>query len=202
VMGAGFLRKTIALDDGASRRVVDAICRSANRMSQVVSDFHDLAKLEAGTLALDCRPCDVVATLRAAVAALEVEARERRLSLTMEASAPSLLAKCDRMRLGQIASKLLSNALRFTPPEGRIVLRAEAADGLVRISVSDSGRGIPTDQLGSLFDYSANARRSPRDGPGLGLAIVRGLVELHSGKVAVESRLGEGSTFAFTLPRA
>lgn len=202
VMGAGFLRKTIATDDGASRRVVDAICRSANRMSQVVSDFHDLAKLEAGTLALDCRSCDVVAALRAVVAALEVEAQERRLSLTMEASAPTMLAKCDRMRLMQIVSKLLSNALRFTPPEGRVVLRLADEDGLVRISVTDTGRGIPAEQLCSVFDYGANARRSPRDGPGLGLPIVRGLVELHSGKVAVESRVGEGSTFAFMLPRA
>ena len=200
VMGAGFLRKTIAADDGASRRVVEAISRSANRMSQVVSDFHDLAKLEAGTLVLDRRPCDVVATLRAAVTAFEVEAQERRLSLTMEASAPSLLVKCDRTRLTQIASKLLSNALRFTPPDGRVALRVAADDGLVRISVTDTGRGIPAEQLGSLFEYSSNARRSPRDGPGLGLAIVRGLVELHSGEVVVESRVGEGSTFAFTLP--
>jgi signal transduction histidine kinase len=202
VMGAGYLKKTIPAEESAARRVVDAISRSADRMNHVVSDFHDLAKLEAGLLPFEPQPCDVVATLHLAMAPLHAQARERAIALGLEVPNERPLAQCDRIRLGQIASKLIGNALKFTPPEGRIVVRVTAEDERVRISVSDTGRGIPAERLPVIFDRAANARHTPRDGPGLGLAIVRGLVELGHGEIMVESRVGEGSTFAFTLPRA
>jgi signal transduction histidine kinase len=202
VMGAGFLRKTIPADESAARRVVEAISRSAERMSQVVGDFHDLAKLESGLLPFEGRPCDVVAALHGAMAPLQAQARERGITLNLELSEDRPVAICDRVRLVQIVSKLVGNALKFTASGGHVVLRIEALDGSVRISVIDTGRGIPPDRIATIFDHAANARRSPRDGPGLGLPIARGLVELHHGKITVESRVGQGSTFAFTLPGA
>jgi signal transduction histidine kinase len=202
VMGAGFLKKTISGDDGASRRVVEAIGRSADRMSQVVGDFHDVAKLESGALVIDTRPWDVVPTVHGVIGPLIAQAQERGIELSFDAPGQPTLARCDRARLVQIISKLVGNALKFTQQGGRVVVRIEREGERVRISVSDTGRGIAPERLNEIFDRAANARRSPRDGPGMGLAIVRGLVELQGGDVTVESRVGEGSVFSFTLPAA
>jgi signal transduction histidine kinase len=202
VMGAGFLKKTIGPQEASARRVIDAIARSADRMSQVIGDFHDLARLDAGRMALDRQPCELTAALRTALAPFEGPAADAGIRLELEFPGAPLGALCDRTRVIQIVSKLISNALRFTPPQGSIVLRASREGGTVRVSVTDTGRGIPADRLSSIFDYAANARRTPRDGPGLGLAIVRGMVELHGGRVSVESRVNEGSAFSFTLPAA
>jgi signal transduction histidine kinase len=200
VMGAGFLRKTVAREETSARRVIDAIARSAERMSQVIGDFHDLARLDAGRMVLDRQVCDVSSTLRAAVLPFEGAAKDAGIRLELELPDAPLDALCDRGRLLQITSKLVGNALRFTPPQGGVVVRASRDGDRILITVSDTGRGIPAERLSTIFDYAANARRTPRDGPGLGLAIVRGLVELQGGRVTVESRVSEGSVFAFTLP--
>jgi signal transduction histidine kinase len=200
VMGAGFLRKTISADDGAGRRVVEAIARSTERMSQVIGDFHDLAKLESARIALDLRPWDVVAVLQGALPSFEPKARERGVRLELEVPALPLIALCDRARLLQVVTKLVANAIKFTNPDGRVVIRAAEERGAARISVTDTGRGIPADRLTSIFDHRVNARRTPRDGPGLGLAIAQSLLQLQGTRIEVESRVDQGSTFSFTLP--
>jgi signal transduction histidine kinase len=200
VMGAGFLRKTVSADDGPARRVVEAIARSTDRMSQVIGDFHDLAKLEAGRIALDLRPWDVVAILHAAIPTFEPRARERGVRLELEVPQAPLIALSDRARLVQVLSKLVGNAIKFSAAEGRVVVRAEEKDGAVRVAVSDSGRGIAPDRLLAIFDHVANARRSPRDGPGLGLAIAQGLLGLQGSKIEVQSLVEKGSVFSFSLP--
>lgn len=203
VMGAGFLKKTVASDEGgAARRVVDAIARSADRMSQVVTDFHDLAKIEAGTLAVEARPCDLEQVVRGALLPFQTLASERGVRVQIEGGRESLQAKCDRARLAQIVGKLVGNAIKFTPEGGTVVVRMEAHDAMVRVTVRDTGRGIAAERLPTIFDRENNQRQSPRDGPGLGLAIARGLVELQGGRIEVTSDMGKGSTFAFTLPRA
>ncbi len=200
VMGAGFLRKTVSAEDGAARRVVEAIARSTDRMSQVIGDFHDLAKLEAGRITLDLRAWDVIAVLQGAFPAFEAKARERGVRLELEVPKAPLVALSDRARLVQVVSKLVGNAIKFTNAEGRVALRVEERSGAVRVAISDSGRGIPADRLTSIFDHTANARRSPRDGPGLGLAIAQGLLLLQGSKIEVESRVEKGSVFSFALP--
>ncbi len=207
VMGAGFLKKTIATEgeEGRSaRKVVDAIARSADRMSQVIGDFHDLSKLEMGTLEVDLRPCDVASAIRAASGPFAQQAGERSVELTVETPDEPVLAQCDRGRLVQILGKLAHNAVKFTPAGGRITVRVAGpgSERMVRVSVADTGRGVPPEIVGQIFDHAANARRTPREGPGLGLAIARGLVELQGGELTVVSRVGAGSTFTFTLPRA
>jgi signal transduction histidine kinase len=204
VMGAGYLRKTVPNEGDearSSRRVVEAIVRSADRMSQVISDFHDLSKLDMGTLEINVTPCEVVGVLHAAMGPLTVQANEKSIELTFDAPTKPVLARCDRARLVQIVGKLAHNATKFTPPKGRIAVRISSDDKFVRVTVSDTGRGIAPEIIGEIFDHGANARRTPREGPGLGLAISRGLVELQGGELTVESRVGEGSTFSFTLPR-
>jgi two-component system phosphate regulon sensor histidine kinase PhoR len=204
VMGAGYLKKTMTNEGEearSARRVVEAIARSADRMSQVIGDFHDLSKLETGTLEIDVRPCDVVATVRATVGQLSKQAGERSLNVSFDAPAEPVVALCDPARVLQIVSKLAHNATKFTPPGGSVTVSIAADAKAARVDVRDTGRGIPPEIVNEIFDHAANARRSPREGPGLGLAIARGLVELQGGVLTVESRPGEGSTFTFTLPR-
>ncbi len=207
VMGAGFLKKTILVDegkDGAVRRVVEAITRSTDRMGQIISDFHDLARLEGGRVDLDRREWDVSPLLRETADRLGPQAHERHLGLEVDVPDQPVIASCDRGRLLQVLSKLVGNAIKFTPPTqsaGRIALRATLDGESVKVQVVDTGRGIAPERLSAIFDYAANARRAPRDGPGLGLPIARGLVELHGGRIDVESQTGAGSTFTFTLPR-
>jgi signal transduction histidine kinase len=142
-----------------------------------------------------------VTALQAAKVMFEAQASPHgvRLELELPPEGP-LRALCDRARLTQIVSKLVANAVKFTQPQGRVTISAEREGDSVRVSVADTGRGIAADRLPTIFDRRANARRTPRDGPGLGLAIVHALVEAHGGSVRVESRVGEGSVFSFSLP--
>jgi signal transduction histidine kinase len=113
---------------------------------------------------------------------------------------PPILA--DHHRIQQVLANLLGNAIKFSPPGGRISLRAEAAGGEVRFSVSDTGAGVPPDHHDAIFDIYWQGRRGRQMGAGLGLAIAKAIVEAHGGRIWVESELGKGSTFHFTVPAA
>jgi len=202
VMGAGFLRKTVASEDDGARRVVNAISRSADRLGQLISDFHDLAKLESGRLPVHPLACDVGVTLAGGIDGLALRAGEREVQLAFEPPAGPAIAMCDAGRLVQVVTNLVGNAIRFTEAGGRVVIRVQADDAWVRVTVSDTGRGIAAERLTSIFDPVANSSRVSRDGPGLGLPIVKGLVELQHGKVTVTSKVGEGSSFEVALPKA
>ena len=133
-----------------------------------------------------------------------MEAHHHRLAI--QPPAPPIVVTADRMRLRQVLLNLLSNAIKFTTDGGRITLRAQPEDsGRVRIAVTDTGIGIaPADQH-RLFQEFVQLDASPSrhyEGTGLGLALSKRLVELHGGTIGVESQLGQGSTFWFTMPRA
>jgi signal transduction histidine kinase len=112
------------------------------------------------------------------------------------------LVRADQERVARVFANLIGNALKFTPDGGRVVLRAEGAGAEVRFSVSDNGSGISPEQLPHVFDRFWQARHARRGGAGLGLAIAKAIVEAHRGRLWVESRVGAGSTFSFTLPVA
>jgi signal transduction histidine kinase len=108
----------------------------------------------------------------------------------------------DAARINQVLSNLVGNAVKFTPRDGLITISAEQVDGEVRFAVIDTGPGIPAEQLPHIFGRFWQAKSSDRRGIGLGLAIAKGIVEAHSGRIWVESSVGLGSTFYFTLPVA
>jgi signal transduction histidine kinase len=127
------------------------------------------------------------------------EAAQKHIRVEVKAFADLSVVKADRRALRSILDNLLTNALRYTPPDGEILLAAEEIKDFVQFTVRDTGRGIEAERLAAIFD-----RFNPfsESGSGLGLALVRRLVESLGGQIAVESRLGHGTTFRFTLPIA
>jgi signal transduction histidine kinase len=174
------------------------IKRAGERMNRLVQDLLDVAKLEAGRVGIDAREIQVAPLMREAHEMLAPLAAEKsRLDCAVSDGLPPVTA--DGGRVLQVLSNLVGNAVKFTPKEGRIVIRAESAPGGVRFSVTDTGPGIPQEQLGKLFSRFWQGNPTDRRGIGLGLSIARAIVDAHGGRIWVESRVGEGTTFFFTL---
>lgn len=182
--------------------LLDVAARSARQMNRLISDLLDAMRLQAGRLALDVEDVGVDEVLRQTEEAFQPIADERHVRFDVVAPKETEVVRADPLRLSQIVGNLLGNALKFTPAQGRVTLCANMQGGDVVFQVRDSGPGIPPDQMDHLFDKFWQARPSDNRGAGLGLAIARGLVEAHGGKIWVESAVGTGSTFAFTLPAA
>ena len=128
------------------------------------------------------------------------QARPRQITIVCETDPQIREVFADRERLCQVLSNLMGNAVKFTPDRGRVVLRARRRAGEIQISIEDTGPGILAENLPYIFDRFWQADRKSRSGTGLGLPIAKSIVEAHGGRIWVESTLGHGSTFHFTLP--
>ena len=183
-----------------ARRQVDNIRSSALQMERLIRDLLQVKQIEAGYLTLERERLAPVVLLSEAVEQLEplVFAKEQNLRRVDETDGVYVYG--DRERLLQVFSNLIGNAVKFTPSGGQITIGAQVQDPVVVFSVSDSGPGIPQEHLPHVFDRFWQARRTGRHGIGLGLAIVKGIVEAHGGSVSVDSEIGQGTTFRFTLP--
>jgi signal transduction histidine kinase len=178
------------------------IKRAGDRMNRLIQDLLDVAKLESGRVAIEARELQVAPLVREAHDMLAPLAAERSIGLDrlVGDSLPAVTA--DAGRVLQVFSNLVGNAVKFTPKGGRIVIRADAVPGGVRFSVSDTGPGIPEEQLSKLFGRFWQGNPADRRGIGLGLTIAKGIIDAHGGRIWVESRVGEGTTFHFTLGTA
>ncbi len=179
------------------------ILASGRHLLSLINDILDLAKIEAGRMELDLEDFEVAQAIDNAV--VLVRERATRKGLLLEtALAPGLGAvRGDQRKVKQVLLNLLSNAVKFTPEGGRIEVRAQRLDGLVEVSVSDTGIGIAGEDQEAVFEEFRQVGTDyakKHEGTGLGLTLSRKFVELHGGRIAVKSRLGEGSTFTFTLP--
>ena len=190
------------LNDKQAEYIQD-IQSSGRHLLALINDILDLSKVEAGRMELELSRFDLPAAIGGAV--ILVRERATRHGLTLDVSVDDQLGQFvgDERKIRQVLLNLLSNAVKFTPEGGRLTIRAAPADGGVEISVSDTGIGIAPEDQEAIFqefrqvgtDY---ARK--REGTGLGLALARRFIDLHGGRIWVKSRLGEGSTFTFTLP--
>jgi signal transduction histidine kinase len=180
-------------------RLADTIQSSSRRLLALVSQIVELGRVRAGRLQLDLRPTDLRDVI--GQAAEEVRPLAERGELRLEVSVPDDLppTPADAERLQQIVVNLLANAVRFTPPGGRVSVSAAAGRGEVAVRVKDTGVGIPAVLVSKIFDPYEQAHHG-RGGSGVGLTLVRMLVEAHGGRVWVESEEGRGSCFTFTLP--
>jgi signal transduction histidine kinase len=190
-------------DPETTRRFLGVILANARRMQRLVDGLLDLSRIESGGWRPEPELLDAAAVAREAWALLADRAAQRQVGFetALEPGAERVYADPDAFR--QVLSNLLDNALRYTPPGGRITLRARREDGGVRVSVRDTGAGIPTEHLTRIFErfYRADAARSRDEGgTGLGLAIVKHLVEAHSGRVSAESEVSAGTEIACWFP--
>ncbi len=187
----------------ADLRTYDKVIENSIRsMDRLIRDLLDVSRMEAGSFAIRPTAVEARALIDEILKLFEPQARARGITISC-AVAPDLRPlHADRERLGQVLSNLLGNAVKFTAAGGRVLVRACGIDCSVQISVEDSGSGIPAEDLPHIFDRYWRADRVSRSGAGLGLAICKGIVDAHGGRIWVESTPGHGSKFHFTAPCA
>lgn len=183
-------------------RRLDVIRRSVDQMERLIKDLLDTARADAGRLTLEPNEFRLAPLLAEALLTLRPLAAEKaqRLEIAVADGVPPVRA--DRQRTLQVISNLVGNAIKFTPRGGRITVRAWRAGPNAVVCVDDSGAGIAPEDLPHVFERFWQARNERRTGAGLGLAIARSIVEAQGGRIWVESRLGHGARFFFTLPAA
>jgi signal transduction histidine kinase len=204
----GWLRllRTGTLDPDTTAHAIETVERNSRWQTHLIEDLLDVSQLVMGAVSIERRPVDLVSVVEAAVATVTTSAREKSITLDMALDLAARTASGDSGRLQQVVENLLVNAIAFTPPGGRVSVHLDRAGPFQRITVADTGTGIDASLLPHVFeDFRRGATANPRarGGLGLGLAIVRGIVELHGGRVMAQSEgRGHGSRFTVKLPRA
>jgi two-component system phosphate regulon sensor histidine kinase PhoR len=192
-------------DPGSAIEFVRVIDRHAERLRLLIEELLDLAAVEQGRSNLSVEPTSAAEVAAQAVGVVRPAAEAKRQDLVVDVPDDLPLCRADHDRLAQVLINLLDNAVKFTPDGGRIRIEARAAGDRLSIAVSDTGPGIPTDDLGRVFErfYRVERSRDRRDGgTGLGLAIAKHLVQAMDGSIEAHSSLGSGSTFRISLPLA
>jgi signal transduction histidine kinase len=195
-------KRPASTDDRRAYRNTAIIQRAALDMDRLIGDLLDVAAIESGEMSLTTAVESTEELVLSALEQLGEQAAARSLGLSYEIIGGPLRVPCDRQRIQQVFANLIGNALKFTPPGGAIRVRVEAQGALARFAVSDTGPGISRDELPYVFDRFWQGGRTTRSGAGLGLSIVKGIVEAHGGDTWLESEMGVGTTVYFTLPLA
>jgi PAS domain S-box-containing protein len=188
-----------------SRRLLGIVRRNGNRLAHLVSDILDLSRLDSMRFQLEPRRLSLAGLLEELAESMAGEFRAKKQIFGVQIAPKLPDVDGDRERLAQVFTNLLANAYRYTPEGGEVSLKAREAGGRVEVTVTDSGIGIRPEDQARIFDRFVRIQRGgtrPQGSTGLGLAITRGLVELHGGSISVSSQPGAGSTFAVTLPAA
>jgi signal transduction histidine kinase len=178
------------------------ISRSGVRMERLIGDLVDVASIAAGALAVTREMADLTSVVVEALDTFQPRAEAAGVVLTSDLTPPLTGAAFDPARVLQVLTNLLTNAIKFSPAGGRIVVRASRVGEDIHVSVSDQGIGIPAENIEAVFERFRQVRQNDRRGVGLGLYISKCIVQGHGGRIWADSRLGEGSTFNFTLPLA
>jgi PAS domain S-box-containing protein len=178
------------------------IRQAAEQMDGLISDLLDVTRVEAGRLAVDLKRENTEELLSDALRTLAPVTSQKSITLRLNSpdDLPDVMA--DRERIGQAISNLVGNAVKFSPAGGEIIVRVAVLDQEILFSVSDKGKGMNPEQLSHAFDRFWQSSRTDRQGAGLGLAITKGIIEAHGGRIWAESTPDAGSTFYFTLPTA
>lgn len=201
IMGYSQLMLSHEFDPATKRRFLETIYREAARLSSLVNDFLDLVRLESGRAKINKKPVQLRQLLEECVAILRPQADSRKIKLKL--TVPPLLppVPADEDRLRRVVINLLSNAIKFNRDGGSVEIKVEAAEEEVRVSVSDTGVGISPEEIPRIFEkFYRGQAEGEVPGSGLGLSIARQIIEAHGGKIWVESTLGQGSTFTFSIP--
>ncbi|MGE3974548.1 MAG: sensor histidine kinase [Bdellovibrionales bacterium] len=195
------------LDEASERKIdketiswLELAKRNADSSLRLISDILDMERIAEGKLELEIKSCDVTKLMKETVDNFVHAAAAKNVLLRFTPVTITEAIDCDHDRLAQVLSNLISNALKFTPEGGKIILKIERTGADITISVRDTGIGIPKDKKEQIFERFTQLGSKDRRGLGLGLHISKMLVEAHGGKLWVDSKLGEGSVFSFKLP--
>jgi len=194
-------------ETGEQQLCLDTIIKESERMTRLINNLLEIQRFEAGMADLDLQDLDLAQVVQEAVTAFQGAAYSKQIRLESEPCSPGWRVRGDSDRLAQVMANLLSNAIKFTPSGGqvRVAVKPAAENGksMVRVTISDNGPGIRPEVQGKLFDKFQQGDRLARvkeRGSGLGLALVRQIIEHHGGRVGLESEPGQGSQFYFLLP--
>jgi signal transduction histidine kinase len=190
------------LDDPTAREALADCVEESDRLLTMLKTLMDVAEAEAGMMNLARQTLDVRELLDEVIEVYEYVAEEKGIAVVKDCPA-SCEASVDPLRMRQVFANLLDNAIKYTPAGGRVFIRARSAEGRVIVQFTDNGMGIPAEEQGRIWErlYRGDKSRSQR-GLGLGLSLVKAIVEAHGGTVAVHSQPGEGSEFTVSLPAA
>jgi signal transduction histidine kinase len=183
---------------------VKDVLEAGQHLLSLINDILDLSKVEAGRMELDLADVSISQALNSGLTMNNERASRGGITLGLDVDPEIGLIQADERKLRQVIFNLLSNAVKFTPPGGRIDVTASLDDGMVEVAVADTGAGIAPEDQARIFEEFQQARgaSSRPEGTGLGLTLSRRFIELHGGHLWVESEVGAGSTFRFTLPRS
>jgi CheY-like chemotaxis protein/anti-sigma regulatory factor (Ser/Thr protein kinase) len=176
---------------------------SGRHLLELINEILDLSKVEAGRMELDVAPVDLRELLEHGAAMVRERASRHGITLTLDVADDVGVAEVDELKLKQVVLNLLSNAVKFTPHGGRVSVAARSADGEAHVSVRDTGIGVPEaerERIFEAFQRGGRGARASTEGTGLGLTLSRRIVELHGGRLWMESTPGRGSTFSFAIP--
>src|SRR5688572_7677546 len=201
-MAASFLLEVAPANDRRTqaRKQLEVIQRSATRANRLIQDLLDVARIQAGGLAVDPVPVEVRSLVQEAVDAATPLASAAQLRVSCAVPEPSPNVASDRERVLQVFANLIGNAIKFTPKGGEIKILSKMEGSEVRFTVADTGPGIPPEHLPHVFDRYWQAKSTAKLGTGLGLSIAKGIVEAHGGRIWAESPPNCGAEFNFTLP--
>ncbi len=190
-------------DEEAAPRFLGRIVTEVDALTQMAQELLDLSKIESGQVELVLRRVEPLSVLRSASERMRVQAERAGVSLTLEETATPPNVQADASRLEQVLVNLIHNAVKFTRRGGSVTLSASEEEGAVVFAVSDSGVGIPSEELPRIFERFYRVEKSRTgSGTGLGLSIAKHIVEAHGGKIWAESEMGNGSVFYFVIPLA
>jgi two-component system CheB/CheR fusion protein len=190
-------------NDDRIQKQSEMILRSAGRMERLIHQLLDFARIQAGVFTIATQP-QKVGVLLESLQELVPLAREKVQQLVVHPVSDDITVECELDRVVEVLSNLVSNAIKYTPEGGQITVTSAPQEAFVEFAVSDTGEGVPEDLRERLFQrYSRAQKHVEHEGVGLGLSIVKGIVEAHGGRIWVDDPApGEGATFRFTLPRA
>ncbi|HEY7394245.1 MAG TPA: ATP-binding protein, partial [Gemmatimonadaceae bacterium] len=200
-MCARALRDLAPGDEAARKEMLSTIEESTAWVNRLIEDLLDVANIERGRLSLEVQPYEPAQLVQQATHMFDVEAREHGIALRSDVQPDLPSVPADGARIVQVLGNLVRNAIKFTPRGGSVTIGAEARDSSVEFSVTDTGVGISAERQDRVFDrYWQSADGARVRGSGLGLSIAKGIVEAHGGHIRVDSEVGRGSVFSFTLP--
>lgn len=203
-MGANYVLQTTPENEasGRSRRVLQAILRSCKQMERIVRDFGDLSEIESNALDLRLGVQEIGELAAIAAEAAREAAGAKEVEIVVAPLEAPVHLRCDRERMLRALAHLLDNAVRFAPPSTKVAIAVRDEGGDARVSVTDRGPGLDADTRANLYDRTWHAKRADRVGAGLGLAIVRGFVQAHGGRIEVDAEPGAAATtFSIVVPK-